>query len=115
MTLIIDYKALDWTDQALCKGLGPTKFFAPEQERQPYNPETYYDEARSYCERCPVIEDCVQFAIGHYIAHGLWGGASPRQRRLISRGLLQLCTKCHRWVWYDTYDDATRRCNQCAS
>lgn len=41
--------------------------------------------ARRACEGCPVIEQCLEYAISERIDHGVWGGCSERERRRIIR------------------------------
>lgn len=37
--------------------------------------------AKAVCEGCPVQTTCLEYALEHRIDHGVWGGASERQRR----------------------------------
>ena len=39
--------------------------------------------ARRICGTCPVQEACLEYALYHRIDHGVWGGASERERRRI--------------------------------
>jgi WhiB family redox-sensing transcriptional regulator len=39
--------------------------------------------AKRICESCPVKAPCLEHALEHRIDHGVWGGASERQRRRI--------------------------------
>ena len=39
--------------------------------------------AQELCEGCPVKAECLNYAIEHHINHGVWGGASERQRRRV--------------------------------
>jgi WhiB family redox-sensing transcriptional regulator len=39
--------------------------------------------ARRICATCPVKEQCLEHALAHRIDHGVWGGASERERRRI--------------------------------
>jgi WhiB family redox-sensing transcriptional regulator len=41
--------------------------------------------AKSYCAKCPVRAECLDYAIDHDIRHGIWGGKSERERRAIRR------------------------------
>ena len=41
--------------------------------------------ARRICQTCPVKEPCLEYALRNRIAHGVWGGASERERRRIAR------------------------------
>ena len=41
------------------------------------------DHARRICATCPVREPCLEYALEQRIDHGVWGGASERERRRI--------------------------------
>jgi hypothetical protein len=41
--------------------------------------------ARRICADCPVREPCLEYALYNRIDHGVWGGASERERRRIAR------------------------------
>jgi WhiB family redox-sensing transcriptional regulator len=43
------------------------------------------DVARRVCDGCPVKEPCLEYALHNRIDHGVWGGASERERRRIAR------------------------------
>ena len=34
---------------------------------------------------CTVRSECLEYALAHQIEHGVWGGASERERRRILR------------------------------
>lgn len=42
-------------------------------------------EARKICGTCPVKTPCLEYALRHRIAHGVWGGTSERERRRTAR------------------------------
>lgn len=37
--------------------------------------------AKQICARCPVLDQCREYALENGIHHGIWGGMSERQRR----------------------------------
>ena len=39
--------------------------------------------AKEICSSCPAKEECLEYALTNRIDHGVWGGASERQRRRI--------------------------------
>lgn len=69
-----------WHARAACRGVGAEAFFPPggrgDKRRLALS---YRDVAGRYCAGCPVVSECL--AAGEHEDHGLWGGASPGQRR----------------------------------
>lgn len=43
------------------------------------------ERARRVCADCPVRIECLEYALRYRIEHGVWGGASERERRRILR------------------------------
>lgn len=41
------------------------------------------EKAKKVCIDCPVLEQCLEYALRNRIEHGVWGGCSERQRRRI--------------------------------
>lgn len=39
--------------------------------------------AKTVCHTCPVISDCLDYALTHREERGIWGGLSPRERRTL--------------------------------
>ena len=73
-----------WQDEAACKGVDPNVFVTPRG-----GPVT---EALTYCDRCPVVEECLEVALADPLIFGVWGGMSRRQRKIERkrRGILGL-------------------------
>lgn len=67
----------DWFDLAACKGTDVHAWFPARGQS--------LKALRAVCETCPVREDCGTYALDHGIKHGVWGGLSERERRLIRR------------------------------
>lgn len=65
---------MKWQDDALCREVDPELFF-PELS----HPTT---EAKRVCALCPVVDDCLAYALEADEPFGVWGGWSPRQRRI---------------------------------
>jgi WhiB family transcriptional regulator, redox-sensing transcriptional regulator len=40
------------------------------------------------CERCPVKDECLSYALNNEITFGVWGGLTERRRRAYQRRLL---------------------------
>ena len=64
-----------WRYRAACRGADLVLFFPGRGESA--------EPARRICARCPVREACLDYAIGHGIVHGVWGGLAERDRRAL--------------------------------
>lgn len=74
----------DWRHDAECR-------------RPEYDPELWHpigntgpalqqtDEAKAVCHRCPVMQDCLAWALETRQEHGVWGGLSEGERRSLKR------------------------------
>jgi hypothetical protein len=47
--------------------------------------QTPAEEAVAACRRCPVREDCLEWALANRERFGIWGGLSERARRRLLR------------------------------
>ena len=45
-----------------------------------------YSDARKLCNKCPVRQQCLEYALANREEFGMWGGLSPQQRNKILRG-----------------------------
>lgn len=66
-----------WMHQGRCRGASPTEFFPSDG--------LGVEAAQRICVTCPVRTECLEYALAHRIEHGVWGGASERERRRILR------------------------------
>lgn len=48
------------------------------------------EAAQRICAQCQVRLECLEYALTHRIEHGVWGGASERERRRILRARREL-------------------------
>lgn len=67
----------DWMARGNCRAEPPAKFFPSDG--------VGVEVARQVCATCPVKEPCLEYALHNRIEHGVWGGASERERRRIAR------------------------------
>ncbi len=74
---------LKWMDDGRCMGLSPTEFFPTDGDG--------VIDAQQICDGCPVIDECLEYALTNRIFQGVWGGTSERERRRIlrSQGLIR--------------------------
>ena len=70
---------LSWQDFAHCNQADPEAFF-PEKGGST-------KQAKSVCKRCPVTDDCLQYALKYRERYGIWGGTSEEQRRQILKSI----------------------------
>lgn len=40
---------------------------------------------RQFCMKCPVLDDCAEYALDNRIEFGVWGGLTEEDRRKIRR------------------------------
>jgi len=66
-----------WMLAARCREFDPAAFFPSDG--------VGVDRARRICAECPVRMECLEYALEYRIDHGVWGGASERERRRILR------------------------------
>lgn len=66
-----------WMLSGLCREREPSFFFPSDG--------VGVERARRVCATCPVVDECLEYALAHRIEHGVWGGASERERRRILR------------------------------
>ncbi|MER7848337.1 WhiB family transcriptional regulator [Kitasatospora sp. NPDC096077] len=72
----------DWRTRAVCAEEDPELFF-PIGNTGPALLQI--EEARSVCRRCPVLEDCLTWALTNGEDAGVWGGMSEGERRAMKR------------------------------
>jgi len=62
-----------WQARAACTGLGPGRFYSTDP--------AVVEAATTVCAGCPVREPCSDLAARNQETFGVWGGASPGERR----------------------------------
>lgn len=67
----------DWMARGKCREMPPAMFFPSDG--------VGVDVARRICVDCEVKSPCLEYALANRIDHGVWGGASERERRRIAR------------------------------
>lgn len=65
----------DWRDRAACPDYDPELWFPhPGQD-------DVAEQAKAICRRCPVVDDCLRWALDTGQSYGVWGGLDEQQRR----------------------------------
>ena len=65
-----------WVADAVCASADPEEWF-PEKGANSR-------KAKNICRTCPVIDECLQFALDNN-EKGIWGGTSTRERATLRR------------------------------
>ncbi|MFC8273822.1 WhiB family transcriptional regulator [Streptomyces sp. NPDC057271] len=73
---------INWRARSVCKDEDPELFF-PIGNTGPALLQI--EEAKAVCRRCPVMETCLQWALGSGEESGVWGGLSEDERRAMKR------------------------------
>jgi WhiB family transcriptional regulator, redox-sensing transcriptional regulator len=77
VTVEENYDEYAWMFHARCRGINPGEFFPSDG--------TGVETAQRICADCAVRPECLEYALVNRIEHGVWGGASERERRRILR------------------------------
>ena len=67
--------AARWRELAACRSTDLGVFFPERGESA--------GPARQVCSACPVRQPCLDYAITNRITHGVWGGLTERERRVL--------------------------------
>lgn len=83
----------DWRHRAACRETDPEAFFPVSTAEDASEP------AIRICRACPVVEECLRWALDRGEDAGVWGGTSPRTRRALRRrfGLTPRPTRVCLW------------------
>ncbi|WP_043485968.1 MULTISPECIES: WhiB family transcriptional regulator [Streptomyces] len=69
---------MHWRERAACRGVDPDLFF-PIGNSGPTLEQI--DEAKAVCGQCPVVEQCLNWAMRVGRVEGIWGGTTEGERR----------------------------------
>lgn len=74
-----------WQERGNCRGIkDPDVFFLPYNARTTTK-QKLIQKAKAVCVGCPVIDDCLEFALETQEVYGVWGGKSEEERLEILR------------------------------
>jgi WhiB family transcriptional regulator, redox-sensing transcriptional regulator len=66
-----------WMDRGSCLGLDPDLFFPGRGDD--------VEAPKAVCRGCPVMSECLEFALDNKIADGVWGATTEKERRVMRR------------------------------
>jgi WhiB family transcriptional regulator, redox-sensing transcriptional regulator len=75
-------RGVSWQHNAACLTEDPELFF-PIGSTGPAVWQA--EEAKTVCRRCPVMTQCLTWALDTGIEHGVWGGQTEEERRALRR------------------------------
>lgn len=78
-----------WQKLGACRGADWSIFFPTtgryDAEGEEIEPDYPSDEAKAICNRCPVKDICLSWALKDPSLRGIWGGTSTYQREQMRR------------------------------
>lgn len=86
--ILRDKDSGDWRHDAACRDEDPELFFPPTGDSHPARLQT--EEAKAFCKKCPVIDECLTFSIDNSQEAGVWGGLSEKERQRMKRKNIRL-------------------------
>lgn len=73
---------MDWRHRAACSDEDPELFFPIGTSGSAL---LQIEEAKAVCRRCPVMGECLQWALESGQEAGVWGGLNEDERRAMKR------------------------------
>ncbi|TQN27753.1 WhiB family redox-sensing transcriptional regulator [Haloactinospora alba] len=78
------HESEDWVAQGACRQYDPELFFPVGTDGPGLDTA---ELAKAICRTCTVRQQCLLWALRSGEAHGVWGGTTPEERRLMRREL----------------------------
>lgn len=79
----------NWQVNGACRGQNADLFYNPENERG-RTKRIREAGAKAVCAQCPVITQCLEWALDVGESYGIWGGKSPAERLELRGGVSYL-------------------------
>lgn len=76
----------DWRDEAACRTADPEVFFPNAHGAAA---QTAHRPAKAVCATCPVVADCLSWALTQGLDFGVFGGLTADERRSLRQRLKQ--------------------------
>lgn len=73
-----------WQYEGACNNYNPETFYLPFNARADEKRQLI-KEAKAICKTCPVIKECLDFALNTEERFGVWGGLSAEERQTLLR------------------------------
>ena len=72
-----------WHGRAACRGPQASVFYPPDTGEQRDARRWREAQAKAICGQCTVMGRCLEFAVARRETHGIWGGTSETERRVL--------------------------------
>ena len=72
-----------WMKDAACKGEDVDTFFRDGDRGHHRN--ALDNRAKAICSVCPVVEECLSYAVSANVTDGVWAGLTPKERQSMKR------------------------------
>jgi WhiB family redox-sensing transcriptional regulator len=69
-----------WQDAAACQGMDASTFYAHDGQRAA-SLRRHEEAAKQVCASCPVMRQCLRYAMDTREAWGVWGGKTAEERQ----------------------------------
>jgi len=73
----------DWQLRAACRGPQSAVFFPPSRTERREDKRRREARAKAICNECRVRSECLSYAVDIREQHGIWGGLSETERKVI--------------------------------
>jgi WhiB family transcriptional regulator, redox-sensing transcriptional regulator len=78
----------NWRKDAACRDVDPELFFPISKTAL-----GQIEKAKRICHICPAQHQCLTWALEVGVTDGVWGGATPEERRVIRRAQVTKVTR----------------------
>ncbi len=72
-----------WQTRAACRGPHAIVFFPPSRPERKEERVARERAAKEICRPCPVLQDCLEYAVRIREMNGIWGGLNETERKQI--------------------------------
>lgn len=72
-----------WQLRAACRGPESALFFPPTHAERRDERDARESRAKAICAVCPVRQECLDHALRVGEQHGIWGGLTESERRVL--------------------------------
>ncbi len=80
-----EIEQLEWQEEALCREYNVDLFFGGDAAESEMERQAREAHAKAVCQRCPVKEPCLEFAMETSQKYGIWGGMTDKERASLKR------------------------------